>query len=43
MGNRPRRLRDVFNPPPEASWPPLPRQTDELIEEVAASDEIGLS
>lgn len=40
MENRPRRLRDFFDPPPNADKPPPPRETDELIEEVAAGEEI---
>ncbi|MBI4564843.1 MAG: hypothetical protein HY716_09155 [Planctomycetes bacterium] len=42
MNNRPRRLRDIFNPPPNADRPPPPCDSMDLIDEVATSEEIDV-
>jgi hypothetical protein len=42
MSNRPRRLRDVFNPPADTTRPPSPREAGDLIDDVAASEEIDV-
>ena len=42
MDYRPRRLRDFFDPPPNADKPPPPRETDELIDAVAESDPVDV-
>lgn len=44
MDHRPKRLRDLFNPPPDAdaARPPSPLDTDGLIAEIAAGEEIGV-
>lgn len=42
MSNRPRRLRDFFNQLPDVVRSSSPRETDELIDEIAANHEIDL-
>ncbi len=44
MDQRPRRLRDLFNPPPgaDAARPPSPRDTGNPIDEVAVGEEIDV-